>query len=241
MRRWMILGCAACVLIYVAADKPQTASRKRLQSLQDYVGAWRGVGQVRRGSNKGAWIERGNWAWDFSRPAEPALLWKSAKGKHLRQARLMVAREAGSFRLVGKSPSGAELHYTGKVNDRQQLVLTADKRPQEGPARISLRLTAKGARLIVLYERQLTGKRFTRLAEVGFTRAGSNFGKGTSFVECIVTGGKGTMPVSYQGKTYYVCCSGCRDYFNEDPAKAIAEYKARKAEQKKKKSATSDS
>jgi YHS domain-containing protein len=36
------------------------------------------------------------------------------------------------------------------------------------------------------------------------------------------------MQVSYMGQTYYVCCSGCRDAFNENPAKIIAEYKARK-------------
>ena len=47
--------------------------------------------------------------------------------------------------------------------------------------------------------------------------------------ECIVTGGLGTMQVSFGGNTYYVCCTGCRDAFNDDPAKIIAEYKARKA------------
>jgi YHS domain-containing protein len=33
------------------------------------------------------------------------------------------------------------------------------------------------------------------------------------------------MAVSYNGQTYYVCCSGCRDAFNENPAKIIAEFK----------------
>jgi YHS domain-containing protein len=31
-----------------------------------------------------------------------------------------------------------------------------------------------------------------------------------------------------QGVTYYVCCSGCRDAFNEDPEKYIKEYEAKK-------------
>jgi len=34
--------------------------------------------------------------------------------------------------------------------------------------------------------------------------------------------------VSYQGKTYFVCCSGCRDAFNENPEKFV------KAAEKKK-------
>ena len=39
----------------------------------------------------------------------------------------------------------------------------------------------------------------------------------------IVTEGWGTMPVSYKGKSYYVCCTGCRDLFNKDPEAIIAE------------------
>jgi len=39
----------------------------------------------------------------------------------------------------------------------------------------------------------------------------------------------GTIAVSYAGTTYYVCCTGCRDAFNDNPAKILAEYKARKA------------
>jgi YHS domain-containing protein len=39
------------------------------------------------------------------------------------------------------------------------------------------------------------------------------------------------MRVSYKGKTYYVCCTGCRDAFNDDPVKYIGEFE----ESKKKK------
>ena len=30
--------------------------------------------------------------------------------------------------------------------------------------------------------------------------------------------------MTYMGKTYYVCCSGCKDAFNEDPAKYVKEF-----------------
>jgi YHS domain-containing protein len=33
----------------------------------------------------------------------------------------------------------------------------------------------------------------------------------------------------HKGETYYVCCSGCRDAFNENPEKYITEFKAKKA------------
>ena len=70
------------------------------------------------------------------------------------------------------------------------------------------------------------------MAEVGYTRKGSDFGKGTTFVECVVTGGTGTIPVTHQGKTYYVCCSGCRDLFNDRPDEVLAEYRAKKEAEK---------
>lgn len=54
------------------------------------------------------------------------------------------------------------------------------------------------------------------------------------WVECVVTGGLGTMPVTFEGQTYYVCCTGCRDYFNDGPAKVLAEYRQRLEERKKK-------
>ena len=46
---------------------------------------------------------------------------------------------------------------------------------------------------------------------------------------CVVSGGAGTMSVSYKGESFYVCCSGCRDAFNENPEKYIKEFKAKKA------------
>ena len=47
----------------------------------------------------------------------------------------------------------------------------------------------------------------------------------------IVSGGTGTIKVMYKGMTYFVCCTGCRDAFLDDPEKYIREA----AEKKKKK------
>lgn len=46
--------------------------------------------------------------------------------------------------------------------------------------------------------------------------------------ECIISGGLGTIQVSYQGKSYWVCCTGCKAAFEEDPESWIAEYNAKK-------------
>jgi YHS domain-containing protein len=99
------------------------------------------------------------------------------------------------------------------------------------PARITMRMVAGGDRLLVLYEARAGGD-YARLAEVGATRKGISFAQGTGYPECIVTGGHGSIAVEYNGKTYYVCCTGCRDLFKEDPEGVLAEYRARKAKSK---------
>ena len=70
--------------------------------------------------------------------------------------------------------------------------------------------------------------RFYRLAEVGYTRQGVAFAAGESYPLCVVTEGRGTIKVSYKGRTYYVCCSGCKELFDDDPEGVLAEAEARK-------------
>jgi hypothetical protein len=81
-----------------ATDKPDAdAAKKALGSLNEYIGAWRGVGQPRRGSRDGAWLETAEWVWEFD--PSPALRLDVSDGKLLRTARLTPGKEAGSFRL----------------------------------------------------------------------------------------------------------------------------------------------
>ena len=56
------------------------------------------------------------------------------------------------------------------------------------------------------------------------TKEGESFSGGGKKPECVVTGGLGTMQVSYNGKTYYVCCSGCADEFKARPKKYVDEF-----------------
>jgi len=59
-------------------------------------------------------------------------------------------------------------------------------------------------------------------------KEGVPFVAGDGKPECIVSGGAGTIAVTFQGQTYYVCCSGCRAEFNETPEKYIKEFQAKK-------------
>jgi len=221
-------------------DNPQAQGVDSLAPFRDLVGEWRGVGQPQRGSTRGAWVERGQWQWEFDE-GNSALVFQSPEGKIIRGAELRPGKEAGVFELNVEPPPPdpkpeapiAKTTYAGKADADGRLVVTATNPPVELPARITIGLVASGDRLLMLLERKApAGERYTRLAEVGYTREGSQFGKGNTQPECVVTGGHGSITVEYEGKTYYVCCSGCRDLFNEDPAGTLAEYRQRKADEK---------
>lgn len=227
--RSICLSVAVLASGAVFADQRES-DKEALTPLQQFVGGWRGVGQVARGSTRGSWIEHADWVWKFDKTrARLAMQTKDAK---FFAAGSITALEDQRFRLTvtGADEQKLTVKYSGGLDESGKLILLADPPVAGQPDRISFRTVAKGKRLLVLYERKSpSSNRFFRMSEVGFTRKGSDFGKGLSYIECVVTGGEGTIPVTFEGKTYYVCCTGCRDYFNDDPAKALAEYRARKA------------
>ena len=252
------------------ADTGQTdtermsSDKAALAPLQAFVGGWRGVGQVRRGSSQGAWTENADWIWKFA-DGRAAIVFAAPNGKYYRSGRLTPGKQAGTFELTASVPAasadeqsggdasddgkpgdqsaepGAEPaadRFVGKLDKNHQLVLVNRRAEPAGNAdavaRVSIRTVADGDRLIVLYEKRLPGQdRFARLAEVGYTRKGVAFAAGSGQPECVVTGGLGTIEVEHAGKKYYVCCTGCRDLFQNDPEGVLAEYRERKSKGRK--------
>jgi hypothetical protein len=227
-------GLLFVVAVGLAADpKPDVAGDKQsLAALQAYVGPWKGVGQPRRGSTQGAWTEQADWAWQFS-GGRAALVFQSPQGKYFHSGALRPGEQPDTYRLTVTLPDGkTQEHFDGSLEDGR-LVLRAEKPAEGRPAQISIRQVAGGDRMLILLERSLPGSEsFTRLAEIGYTRQGSGFGKGNNQPECVVTGGYGSITVTHAGQTYYVCCTGCRDLFNEDPEATLAEYRARKQKER---------
>lgn len=208
------------------------AAKSALSELNDLIGGWRGVGQPKRGSTQGAWLESAEWVWDFS--SEVALRYKVEKGKLLTGAALTYDPKSQRYRLHAQFAGDAAREYAGQFDDDQRLVL--DSQPDDGyEYRVTItRLNAK--RTLVLHERRQTDQKFfTRIAEIGYTRQGTSLADaGAGEPQCIVTGGKGTIAVSFESKTYYVCCTGCKQAFDDDPAGIVADYKQRLAEDRRK-------
>jgi YHS domain-containing protein len=226
-----------------ADNSARDKEKKALTDLQFLVGEWKGVGQPKRGSSSGSWNETSSWAWHFDKNAT-ALRGTLKDGKYFSAMELTTGEKPGEFALLGTLLDGKTTEkFVGARDAAGILVLKRAKEksvdakkpveiPADRPVRITIKVVADNDRLVVLYERA-QGDSFARLAEVGATRVGGMFAAGAGGPECIVTGGAGTIAVEYKGKTYYVCCSGCKEAFNDDPEGIIAEYNARRAKAKK--------
>jgi YHS domain-containing protein len=217
---------AAAVVLLLAADGPQPGRRADQAALKPFaglVGEWRGTGQPQRGSARGAWTETGGWAWKLT-PDSAALELTVAKGKLLRSATLRPGKAPHEFVLDAVLADDSKRSFAGTYSEKKPLVLSAEGPSTDGPRRVVL-TPLHDTRFLLLFEGKADeGSGFRRLAEVGYTRQGVAFAaSGESGPLCIVTEGRGTTQVSYKGKTYWVCCSGCKDLFNENPEAVLAE------------------
>jgi len=205
-----------------------------LEPFSGLVGSWRGIAQPRRGSSVGAWQEHAEVVWNWSaKPGEAGLQWTIQDSTFWESARLSHDADSKQFVLTITRPDQSTTRYTGTFENKR-LILEAPVNEAGQIGRVTLTLI-NANRAVWLHERRLDGQKFpVRLVEIGYQRQGTRLATSTSDgPECVVTGGKGTMAVMHEGKTYYVCCSGCRDAFLDDPAGILADWEARNAERKK--------
>ncbi|MFQ5732986.1 MAG: YHS domain-containing protein [Planctomycetaceae bacterium] len=210
-----------------------TAQRRALEKFNSLIGGWRGVGMPRRNSTRGAWIETAEWVWSFQ-DGKTAIVYVVKNGKQLQSARLTFDEKTKRYNLSAKFANKIARRYTGRIAGKK-LVLDSAADKNGAVYRITItRLNEK--RTLVLHERRRAkATQFFRIAEVGYTRKGTSLAvAGAGGPECVVTGGKGTTRVTYKGKTYYVCCSGCKQAFDDDPEGVLADYRGRVAARKKK-------
>jgi YHS domain-containing protein len=204
--------------------KERRDDQAALKEFGALVGSWKGTGQPKRGQAAGGWREEANWAWKLS-DKSASLEIEVDKGKYLKAATLKPGEKPGVYVLDAILADGEKRTFTGKLVKDKPLVLKAEG-TGEGVRRVTLTVPNE-FRFLLLLESEPAANNFARLAEVGYTRQGVSFAAGEAGPVCIVTEGRGTIQVSHKGKTYYVCCSGCKDLFNKDPEAILAEAAAR--------------
>jgi ribosomal protein L24E len=232
-----LLGVAAAGSRAVAADQPARRSpREALQAFNDLIGSWRATGTpegTREEKQRGFWTETVRWEWQF-KDKDAWLKADFEKGKHFTGGTLRYLPEKDRFRLTLQTPGKETVVFEGPLDDRRLTLEREDEKRKETQRLVITLLHAN--RFLYRYEVMPQGKAdFTRLYLVGATKEGVPFAEGDARPECVVSGGLGTIPVSYNGKTYFVCCSGCRAEFKENPEKYIKEYEERKKKEAKEK------
>jgi YHS domain-containing protein len=214
---------AGAVGLAAAAGQPadKVKAKKALQEVQDFIGAWNLEGTRKVGAKTEAWKERVSWAWKF-KGDDAWIVVEFEKGKHFSKGELRYLVDKKKYQLALTPPGKAEADvYEG---DYARGALRLDRKdPKTGDVyRLTMNTAAEGVRFILRFEKQDGGKGlFASVYQMAGTKEGESLAGVSKKPECIVTGGAASIKVSYMGKDYYVCCSGCRDAFNENPEKIL--------------------
>lgn len=230
-----LIGLVSLVVPALAAeDGDKSEVKEALKELQEFIGGWRGNGgpdKPRPSSRDPVWSENISWSWRFK--GDDAWMSMSIKdGKLFRSGELRYLPKKKIYQLTLTDKHNKKLVFEGKI-DREVLKLERINPDNKATEQITMNTAAEGDRFIYHVAHKSSGTTLWRKDYlVAFTREGVSLGKVDKKNECIVSGGLGTMAVSYKGETFYVCCSGCADAFKENPEKYINEFKAKKAGKK---------
>jgi hypothetical protein len=220
----------------LAAEEPaKLTPRKALKPFNSLIGSWRGTGEpegTREQKQRGFWSETIQWEWQFK--GDDA--WLKAdfeKGKYFTAAELRYLPDKNLYRMILTTPAKEKLTYEGPFKDKRLTLERTDDKTKETQRLVVSLLHSN--RYLYRYEiKPAEHTAFTKVYQVGATKEGVAFASDGNEPECVVSGGLGTIQVTYMGKTYYVCCTGCRDAFKDEPEKYVKEYEERQKAKKEK-------
>jgi hypothetical protein len=235
MKRWFALGLM-CGLFALALRTPAAGraggeeAKEALKELQNFIGGWKGTGspdKPRPSPTDPVWSETLSWSWRFK--GDDAWLTLDVKnGKHLKGGEMRYLPGKRAYQFTVRSADGKRLVFEGRLRKEVLTLERVDPQTKE-TQQLKLNVAGDGVIFNLYYARKAEGTTLWKKEyRVRATKEGESLAAREKKVECVVSGGAGTIPVSYKGETYYVCCSGCRDAFNENPEKYIAEFKAKK-------------
>lgn len=211
-----------------AREPAKPTAKEALQAFNDLIGSWKGTGEpngTREEKLKGFWTETIKWEWHF-KGDDAWLVGTFDKSKYYTGAELRYLPAKETYQLTLKTLGKESLTFEGKLKDKRLTLDRTDETKKE-MQRLVISLLHSNR---YLYRYEVKGAQETSYAakyQVGATKEGVPFANaGDDKMECVVSGGLGTMAVTFKGKTYYVCCSGCRDAFKEDPEKFVKEFEA---------------
>ncbi|MFO0977581.1 MAG: hypothetical protein U0996_14365 [Planctomycetaceae bacterium] len=222
-----------------------------LQPLQILLGQWRGT--TRREYENFKAVDQHEWVWDLrTKPDQPALVIQSDKSPYVKSGRLTWDTTAQKFQLTTTDANGVARSFTGDYSEPVHEVVGSDdklhkvftilfdqeKAGSDGEQwQLAIAQQENNRYLLEVGKRRGQAAAFNRFDTVSTQREGTSLAASdTDYAEktCIISEGLGTTEVTYKGRSYWVCCSGCRAAFDEDPEKWIALAAQRDKEKDKK-------
>jgi YHS domain-containing protein len=193
------------------------------QPFEHMIGGWKGSAVPASNPRKG-WPEAHGWAWKFEKGKPVGLTVSFEGGKTLTKAAISYDEATKKYKLAGTDPQGKPIVFIGGFsNDGKTLTFDRMDATPEGKERVVIRPNSNKIRYTFQLDRQEPGApQYKSVVSIGLTKDGESFAAGAGGADlpkCIMTGGASGMSVSYQGKSYPVCCTGCRDEFNDNPEK----------------------
>jgi hypothetical protein len=224
----LIIGFTIAAHTADAQDKKkQDELKKGLQGLNDFVGVWNGDGKSAPGKAKLSWAEQLEWGWRF-KGDDVWMTWKLKDGKLFKSAEIRFVPAKKNFQVTAVDAKDQKQVFEGKVEGEYLTLDKIDPATKE-VQRLKINVAGDGVRLNLVVSHGPEGKKLhTQDYQVAYSMEGESLGAKAKKQECIVSGGLGTGTVAYKGVTYYVCCSGCRDAFNENPEFYVKQWEAKK-------------
>ena len=227
-----------------SGDPHSNPAFAKLKDLQIVLGEWRGTTRRKFGDFNA--LETVRWKWDLlTDKSQPALVFDTTDSPYFQAARLTYDATAQHFRLAATDKDGVKRVYEGTYTQEPQLVAGDDPNKlqrvfklqldQIEPAddrelaRVVLNQQNNNRYLVEIYRR--SGERVVIHDTIANQREGTSFAlidEGYGERTCVISEGLGTMTVTHNGRTYYVCCTGCQAAFNENPEYWIAKAEERR-------------
>lgn len=221
----LLVGASVCLWSARAQDESGSSDiPAAFAPFEHMVGAWKGTAVPRVNRLKG-WQESHLWAWKFNKGIPVGMSVELKGDKTLTKGQLKYDETDKTYVLEGTDPDGKPVSFRGAMDKAKALVLDRVGETSEGKERLTIRPNSNHIRYQLLLDRAETGApQYKNVIHVGLTKEGESFAAGGAAADlpkCIVTGGAATLNVTFEGKSYPLCCTGCRDEFNENPAKYV--------------------
>lgn len=213
-RRLSILVLTSSLIFATARADGPVAPAKVWAEL---MGSWRMTGQAKRGSSQGAWTStaRAEWTGIDGRTLE----FRVPDSTSFDVMKVQVDPKTGEATAIDLKMTDGSARSLKRQPENQSDRYIFVESVGAGPNAYRMSLNRKSRdRWTGSFDVRKSGSEvWSRLQELGLTRQGTTIAQGSGQPECVVTGGLGEIMVTVNGRTVYVCCSGCRETLLADP------------------------